>query len=77
MFINTMMKKENFTQLKVSQKFELDEAVRILGFNQGGNGLIAPGEELNRCADFARGYVMMKFAFENAEQFTSTKSQPN
>lgn len=50
------MKKENFKQLNVSQKFELDEAVRILGFNQGGEGLIGPGEELNRCADFARGY---------------------
>lgn len=72
-----MMKKENLRQLEVSQKFELDEVVRILGFNQGGNGLIGPGEELNRCADFARGYVVMKFAFENAEQSASKIFQPN
>ena len=72
-----MMKKENFMALKVSQKFELDEAVRILGFNQGGEGLIGPGEELNRCADFARGYVVMKFAsYENTEQTLNRKFQP-
>lgn len=68
------MKKEQFKELKVSQKFELDEAVRILGFNQGGEGLIAPGEEINRCADFARGYVVMKFAiYENSEQTPNRK----
>mmetsp|Transcript_33225 Transcript_33225/g.58208 ORF Transcript_33225/g.58208 Transcript_33225/m.58208 type:complete len:364 (+) Transcript_33225:1998-3089(+) len=73
-----MMKKENFIQLNVSQKFELDEAVRILGFNQGGEGLIGPGEELNRCADFARGYVVMKFAiYENSEQTPNRKFRPN
>lgn len=55
------MKNENFDQLKLSEKHELDEAVRILGFNQGGEGLIGPGQEMNRCADFARGYVVMKF----------------
>ena len=72
-----LMKKENFNQLNVSQKFELDEAVRILGFNQGGEGLIGPGEELNRCADFARGYVVMKFAiYENSEQTPDRKFQP-
>mmetsp|Transcript_31808 Transcript_31808/g.60760 ORF Transcript_31808/g.60760 Transcript_31808/m.60760 type:complete len:1025 (+) Transcript_31808:1906-4980(+) len=72
-----MMKKEHFRQLNVSQKFELDEAVRILGFNQGGEGLIGPGEELNRCADFARGYVVMKFAIhENSEQTPNRKFQP-
>lgn len=72
-----MMKNENFMALRVSQKFELDEAVRILGFNQGGEGLIGPGEELNRCADFARGYVVMKFAvYENAEQTLHRKFQP-
>ncbi|KAL7541201.1 hypothetical protein ACHAXR_010718 [Thalassiosira sp. AJA248-18] len=72
------MKKENFNELKVSQKFELDEAVRILGFNQGGEGLIGPGEELNRCADFARGYVVMKFANSDNEysEQTNRKFQP-
>lgn len=71
----TSMKAQNFNQLSVSQKFELDEAVRILGFNQGGEGLIGPGEELNRCADFARGYVVMKFLVDN-EQTPHRKFQP-
>ena len=71
------MKRENFHQLKVSEKFELDEAVRILGYNQGGEGLIGPGEELNRCADFARGYVVMNFAInEVSEQTANRKFQP-
>jgi len=70
------MKAEKFNQLSVSQKFELDEAVRILGFNQGGEGLIGPGEELNRCADFARGYVVMKFAVYENEQTPNRKFQP-
>lgn len=71
------MKLQGFDQLNVSYKFELDEAVRILGFNQGGEGLIGPGEELNRCADFARGYVVMKFAInEVPEQSPNRKFQP-
>jgi hypothetical protein len=71
------MKAEKFHQLSVSEKFELDEAVRILGFNQGGEGLIGPGEELNRCADFARGYVVMKFAInEVSESSMDRKFQP-
>lgn len=60
------MKRENLPQLKLSQRFELDEVVRILGFNQGGEGLIEPGERLNRNADFARGYVVMRFTREES-----------
>ena len=56
------MKRENLPQLKLARRFELDEAVRILGFNQGGEGLISIGEVLNRRADFARGYVVMRFS---------------
>eukprot|EP00986_Skeletonema_menzelii_P005328 scaffold1919_cov158-Skeletonema_menzelii.AAC.3 len=62
------MKRENLHQLKVAQRFELDEAVRILGFNQGGEGLIGPGEGMNRRADFARGYVVMRFSREEAQE---------
>jgi hypothetical protein len=56
------MKREKLQQLKVTDKCELDEQVRILGYNQGGEGLIGPGESLNRYVDFARGYVCKKFA---------------
>jgi hypothetical protein len=55
------LKREKLQQLKVTGKSELDEQVRILGFNQGGEGLLGPGESLNRYVDFARGYVCKKF----------------
>jgi len=56
------LKREKFQQLKVTEKCELDEQVRILGYNQGGEGILGPGESLNRYMDFARGYVCKKFA---------------
>ena len=62
------MKREQLQALKITEKCELDEQVRILGYNQGGEGLLGPGESLNRFVDFARGYVCMKFAHE--EQHT-------
>ena len=40
---------------------ELEEQVRILGYNQGGEGLRGRGEHLNRTTDLARGYVVTKF----------------
>jgi GTPase SAR1 family protein len=51
------LKSEKLPALKITDKCELEEQVRILGYNQGGEGLIGPGESLNRYADFARGYV--------------------
>jgi hypothetical protein len=56
------MKNERLQSLKVSARCELEEQVRILGFNQGGEGLLGPGESLSRYADFAKGYVCKKFA---------------
>jgi len=56
------IKQEKLHQLKITDKCELDEQVRIVGFNQGGEGLMGPGVRLNRYVDFARGYVCKKFA---------------
>jgi GTPase SAR1 family protein len=55
------MKRERLQQLKVTDRCELDEQVRIIGFNQGGEGILGPGQILNRYVDFARGYVCKKF----------------
>jgi hypothetical protein len=66
------MKREQLQSLKITEKCELDEQVRILGYNQGGEGLLGPGEMLNRYVDFARGYVCMKFAYD--EQLSGTGS---
>lgn len=56
------IKAESLQSLKLTDRCELEEQVRILGYNQGGEGLLTPGESLNRNADFAKGYVCMKFA---------------
>ena len=68
------LKKEKLRQLKVASKeCELDEQVRILGYNQGGEGLIKPGSHVNRCADFARGYVCMKFHTDVKEGWSKSR----
>jgi hypothetical protein len=56
------LKLEKLHHLKITDKCELDEQVRIVGYNQGGEGLLGPGVSLNRYVDFARGYVCKKFA---------------
>eukprot|EP00980_Cylindrotheca_fusiformis_P020082 scaffold7161_cov133-Cylindrotheca_fusiformis.AAC.5 len=56
------LKQERLPQLKITNRCELDEQVRIVGYNQGGEGVFGPGATLNRYVDFARGYVCKKFA---------------
>ena len=52
---------EELVSLKMTRKYELEEAVRILGFNQGGEGLLERGKHVNRSADFAKGYICKQF----------------
>jgi hypothetical protein len=52
---------EELQALKLTSKFELDETVRILGFNQGGEGILEQGRHVNRFVDFARGYICKRF----------------
>lgn len=56
-----MMRNQNLPTLKLQDKCELEEIVRIVGYNQSGEGLLGPGEHLNRYVDFAKGYICMKF----------------
>ena len=56
------LKQERLPYLKITTRCELDEQVRIVGYNQGGEGVFGPGVTLNRYVDFARGYVCKKFA---------------
>lgn len=62
------LKKEKLQPLKITEKVELDEQVRILGYNQGGEGLLGPGQSLNRYVDFARGYVCKMFSGDMSEE---------
>lgn len=61
LYDRSKMKQQKLHQLKLTDKCELDEQVRIVGYNQGGEGLLGPGVSLNRHVDFARGYVCKKF----------------
>jgi len=52
---------ESLRSLKTTTRFELEESVRILGYNQGGEGVLEQGKHINRSADFAKGYIVKKF----------------
>jgi GTPase SAR1 family protein len=58
------LKNEPLPKLKMTEKCELEEPVRLIGYNQGGGGVVLPGERLNRYADLAKGYVCMFFVHE-------------
>jgi len=57
----SLVKGEGLTQLKMNQKFAIEELVRILGYNQGGEGLFKKGEYIFRTLDVVRGYVSSEF----------------
>jgi CBS domain-containing protein len=71
---------EKLLQLKMTRSFELEESVRILGFNQGGEGLLEEGKHVNRAVDFAKGYICKKFKApwddESSESSASTSFCP-
>lgn len=67
--------KEELRALKVTTRFQLEESVRILGFNQGGEGVLKKGKHINRSADFAKGYVCKEFkAFMSDDSSHSSDS---
>jgi len=67
-------REEKFSQLKVTSKFELEETVRVLGFNQGGEGVFEQGKHVNRSADFAKGYICKKFRASDDHSSISRQS---
>lgn len=55
------LEKNGLKKLKINSKCEYEERVRIIGYNQGGEGLIEIGRHVNRTLDFSVGYVCKKF----------------
>eukprot|EP00543_Licmophora_paradoxa_P017055 CAMPEP_0202478980 /NCGR_PEP_ID=MMETSP1360-20130828/94746_1 /ASSEMBLY_ACC=CAM_ASM_000848 /TAXON_ID=515479 /ORGANISM="Licmophora paradoxa, Strain CCMP2313" /LENGTH=1267 /DNA_ID=CAMNT_0049106287 /DNA_START=488 /DNA_END=4291 /DNA_ORIENTATION=+ len=55
--------------LLLCHEFELEESVRILGFNQGGEGLLEAGSHINMSGDFAKGYICGVFKKTSVEEF--------
>lgn len=56
-----LTRSEQLSSLRLTKDWEREESVRVLGYNQGGEGLREPGATLNRSIDFARGYVVRLF----------------
>jgi hypothetical protein len=55
------IKAEKLQPLKMTRSFELEESVRIIGFNQGGENILEQGKHVNRVVDFAKGYICKNF----------------
>lgn len=70
------LRNEKLLALKMTENCELEEQVRIVGYNQGGEGLLGPGQQLNRDVDVANGYVCMKFTHSH-EMDSNESFKPN
>lgn len=70
---------EQLKSLKLTNRIELEEPIRIIGFDQGGDGLYEKGTRINRAPDLAKGYVCKKFkaamSDDSASQSSDSSSQ--
>eukprot|EP00535_Pseudo-nitzschia_heimii_P002724 CAMPEP_0197182382 /NCGR_PEP_ID=MMETSP1423-20130617/6350_1 /TAXON_ID=476441 /ORGANISM="Pseudo-nitzschia heimii, Strain UNC1101" /LENGTH=1613 /DNA_ID=CAMNT_0042632795 /DNA_START=137 /DNA_END=4978 /DNA_ORIENTATION=- len=66
------IQEESLPRLKLTTRFEIEQRVRIIGFNQGGEGILEPGEHVNRTSDFACGYICKHFKPEYDDSSTSS-----
>merc|ERR1711976_557910 len=64
---------EQLPILKVTRRFELEETVRILGFNQA-EGRLKQGKHVNRTADFAKGYICKQFKLADDHSDSDSES---
>jgi len=74
---NISMQNQNLRSLRMTDRFELEETVRILGFNQGGEGVSEQGKHVYRSADFAVGYICRNFKAPVEEDDSSENSEGN
>jgi CBS domain-containing protein len=68
------IQQEPLQSMKMTRRYELEEAVRVLGFNQGGEGLLEKGKHVNRSADFAKGYIVKQFKMADDHSSSSGDS---
>lgn len=52
---------EDLRPLQITTESRLDRSVRMVGFNQGGEGRFVQGKHVNRTADVMRGYIAKRF----------------
>jgi S1-C subfamily serine protease len=65
---------EKLHPLKMTRRYELEESVRILGFNQGGEGILEQGKHVNRSADVSKGYICKQFKLDTDDHSSSSES---
>ncbi|KAL3923185.1 MAG: hypothetical protein SGILL_001795 [Bacillariaceae sp.] len=68
------MQQESLQSMKTTRRYELEEAVRVMGFNQGGEGLLEKGKHVNRSVDFAKGYIVKQFTMTDDHSSSSGDS---
>jgi S1-C subfamily serine protease len=68
------IQKSELRALKMAKRFDLEESVRILGFNQGGEGVFEQGAHVNRHVDVAKGYICAEFKVGATSDDSSTNS---
>ena len=73
------LKAENLVRLKMEHDFQLEEPIRVIGFNQGGEGVLKPGAHVLRNADLAKGYICRMFtaAMSDSDDDSSSDSEAN
>lgn len=62
------IQEESLSSLKITSRYEIEQAVRIIGFNQGGEGRLEKGNHVNRTLDFASGYILRLFEKPDVEK---------
>eukprot|EP00531_Pseudo-nitzschia_arenysensis_P009097 CAMPEP_0116156746 /NCGR_PEP_ID=MMETSP0329-20121206/22990_1 /TAXON_ID=697910 /ORGANISM="Pseudo-nitzschia arenysensis, Strain B593" /LENGTH=1695 /DNA_ID=CAMNT_0003653837 /DNA_START=103 /DNA_END=5190 /DNA_ORIENTATION=- len=65
---------ESLQYLKITSRYEIEQSVRIIGFNQGGEGRLESGKHVSRTPDFAPGSILKQFKIEDDESTTSDDS---
>ena len=56
---------ESLSSLKTTSRYEIEQAVRIIGFNQGGEGRLEVGHHVNRTSDFVPGQILGRFVMDD------------
>ena len=66
------IQEESLPRLKLTTRYEIEQQVRIIGFNQGGEGRLEQGKHVNRTSDFAFGYICRQFRPADDDSSTSS-----
>jgi len=60
-FDSITIQREGLRSLKMAKRCELGEHVRIVGYNQGGEGRLEKGKHISHAVEFVQGYVCRLF----------------